>query len=110
MLARQPGPEVAEQLQVYQQSLKDKNRQMKAMASELNMYQAQTNEYKYEIERLARELQEAKKRYFEHKRKEQLARDRERSLQQSQPTLGMSQLPRFTGGGFNMTSQSTQST
>lgn len=29
---------------------------MKAMASELNMYQAQVNEYKYEIERLTREL------------------------------------------------------
>ncbi|CAM9395094.1 unnamed protein product [Choristocarpus tenellus] len=41
ILARQPGPEVAEQLSVYQASLKEKTRQMKAMASELNMYQAQ---------------------------------------------------------------------
>ena len=38
---QQPGPEVAEQLSVYQASLKEKTRQMKAMASELNMYQAQ---------------------------------------------------------------------
>ena len=52
ILARQPGPEVAEQLSVYQQNLKEKTRQMKAMASELNMYQAQVNEYKYEIERV----------------------------------------------------------
>lgn len=37
----QPGPEVAEQLSIYQASLKEKTRQMKAMASELNMYQAQ---------------------------------------------------------------------
>jgi len=44
ILARQPGPEVAEQLSIYQQSLKEKTRQMKAMASELNMYQAQVNE------------------------------------------------------------------
>merc|ERR1711968_236932 len=73
ILARQPGPEVAEQLSVYQQNLKDRTRQMKAMASELNMYQAQVNEYKYEIERLNRELQEVKKRYFDHKRREQLA-------------------------------------
>ena len=29
---------------------------MKAMAAELNMYQAQVNEYKYEIERLTREI------------------------------------------------------
>ena len=40
LLARQPGPEVSEQLQIYQQSLKDKTRQLRSMASELNMYQA----------------------------------------------------------------------
>lgn len=41
ILARQPGPEVAEQLSIYQQGLRDKTKSMKAMASELNMYQAQ---------------------------------------------------------------------
>ena len=41
ILARQPGPEVAEQLSVYQATLRQKTGQMKAMASELNMYQAQ---------------------------------------------------------------------
>ena len=46
ILARQPGPEVAEQLSIYQQNLRDKTRQMKAMASELNMYQAQVSEFK----------------------------------------------------------------
>ena len=44
ILARQPGPEVAEQLSIYQQELRDKTKSMKAMASELNMYQAQINE------------------------------------------------------------------
>ena len=48
--------QVAEQLSVYQQNLKEKSRHMKAMASELNMYQAQVNEYKFEIERLSREV------------------------------------------------------
>merc|ERR1711977_381431 len=75
ILARQPGPEVAEQLSVYQQNLKEKTRQMKAMASELNMYQAQANEFKYEIERLLQELNDVKKKYFEQKRREQLNRD-----------------------------------
>lgn len=42
--------------------------------------QAQSNEYKYGIERLARELQEMKKKYFEQKRKEQIAMERERAL------------------------------
>ena len=36
--------------------------------------QAQISEYKFEIERLAREMQDMKKRYFEQKKREQLAR------------------------------------
>merc|ERR1711934_1261029 len=75
ILARQPGPEVAEQLSVYQTNLKDKTRQMKAMASELNMYQAQVNEYRYEIERLTRELQDVKRKYYEQKRRDQLQQE-----------------------------------
>jgi chromosome segregation ATPase len=75
ILARQPGPEVAEQLTTYQQSLKTKTRQMKAMASELNMYQAQVNEYRYDIERLNRELQDMKRKYYQQKRKDQLLKD-----------------------------------
>ena len=71
ILARQPGPEVAEQLSIYQQTLKGKTKQMKGMASELNMYEAQVKEYKYEIERLAKELQDAKKKYYMQKRKDQ---------------------------------------
>lgn len=41
ILARQPGPEVAEQLSTYQANMREKNKQMKSMASELNVYQAQ---------------------------------------------------------------------
>ncbi|XP_041369085.1 cilia- and flagella-associated protein 58-like [Gigantopelta aegis] len=105
ILARQPGPEVAEQLQIYQGTLKDKSKQMKAMASELNMYESQVSEYKYEIERIARELQEVKKKYFMQKKKENQARERERALMQAgvpaiQPQRGDGQ--RFTGGGFNL--------
>ena len=44
---------------------------VQAMASELNMYESQVSEYKYEIERIARELQEVKKKYFMQKKKEQ---------------------------------------
>jgi hypothetical protein len=41
ILARQPGPEVAEQVALYQGSLRGKTKQLKAMAAELNMAQAQ---------------------------------------------------------------------
>eukprot|EP00937_MAST-01D_sp_MAST-1D-sp2_P001126 g1126.t1 len=107
ILARQPGPEVAEQLSVYQQNLKDKTRQMKAMASELNMYQAQSNEYKYEIERLGRDLQDVKKRYYETKRRDQMGQDSDampgREAAQQQASLAQSSTARFTGGGFQIT-------
>jgi len=105
ILARQPGPEVAEQLSIYQQNLKEKTRQMKTMASELNMYESQVEDYKYDIERLSRELQDVKKKYFLQKKREQQQRDRERNIAQAslppfQPQR--TDAPKFTGGGFNL--------
>jgi chromosome segregation ATPase len=72
VLARQPGSDVAEQLTAYQQGLKQKTRQMKAMAGELNMYQAQVNEYRFEVERLSRELQDLKRKYYQKRRKDHM--------------------------------------
>lgn len=100
ILARQPGPEVAEQLSIYQANLREKTKQMKAMASELNMYQAQTNEYKYEIERLVRELNDMKRKYFEMRRSQQL--DKEKTLKPVMPPGANPNQNRFTGGGFSL--------
>lgn len=109
ILARQPGPEVAEQLRIYQETLRSKTKQMKRLASELNMYESQSSEYKYEIERLARELQDVKKKYFHGKKKEQQQKERERAIAQASgppiPPQRGSDAPRFTGGGFNLKSQ-----
>lgn len=109
ILARQPGPEVAEQLSAYQQSLKEKTKQMKAMAAELNMFQAQVNEYKYEIERVSRELTDVKRKYFEQKRREQLEREAQRGedFDPNDPLVKqqhqfLQQQPKFVGGGFNL--------
>ncbi|XP_042559391.1 cilia- and flagella-associated protein 58 isoform X1 [Clupea harengus] len=74
ILARQPGPEAAEQLHIYQHTLREKTKQLKALASEMNMYESHAQEYKYEIERLAQELQDVKKKYLSQKRKEQQAK------------------------------------
>ena len=109
ILARQPGPEVAEQLSVYQSNLKEKTRQMKAMASELNMYQAQANEFKYEIERLLQELNGVKRKYYEQKKMAMVIRDMKRKLPagvsqaREQRMLSQASLPKYTGGGFNVT-------
>jgi len=104
ILARQPGPEVAEQLTVYQANLREKTKQMKAMASELNMYQAQVNEYKYEIERLMRDLADIKRKYFEHKRREQ-AEKMAAAAKGVMPALANPSTNRFTGGGFSLSAK-----
>ncbi|NXR59664.1 CFA58 protein, partial [Rhadina sibilatrix] len=71
VLARQPGPEAAEQLQQYRNILREKTKQIKALSSELTMCEMQSKEYKREIERLNNELLEVKKKYLSQKRKEQ---------------------------------------
>ena len=40
------------------------------MASELNMYESQVVEHKMDIDRLQRELQEVKKKYYLQKKKD----------------------------------------
>uniref|UniRef100_A0A8D2MHZ8 Cilia- and flagella-associated protein 58 central coiled coil domain-containing protein n=1 Tax=Zonotrichia albicollis TaxID=44394 RepID=A0A8D2MHZ8_ZONAL len=71
VLARQPGPEAAEQLQQYRNVLREKGKQIKVLSSELTMCETQSKEYKHEIERLNNELLEMKKKYLSQKRKEQ---------------------------------------
>jgi hypothetical protein len=64
---------------------------------------AQVNEYKYEIERLMREMNDLKRRYFESKRRDQIAA--ERSVKSIMPAPQASTQPRFTGGGFSLSTQ-----
>lgn len=67
MSARQPGPQVAQQLNAYQKDLQRKNAQMKQKASEINMTSTQTAELRYEVARLRRELEETRQKYYEVK-------------------------------------------
>jgi len=101
ILARQPGPEVREQLEMYEDNLQAKKKQMRAMQSELRTYQAQVGDYRDEIDRLTRELQEVKRKYFDQKKKEQVTRDSQRGDTKVIHT-NPPQQPRFTGGGFNL--------
>jgi hypothetical protein len=122
MLARQPGPEVAEQLTVYQSNLRKKSRQLKSMASELNMYRSQSDEFKHEVERLSRELQDTKRKFYESKKRDQMMFDQSREMNydddlmggsgggkrstfgksqaQQQLALAQSATTRYAGGGF----------
>ena len=65
ILARQPGPEVAEQLQVYSKNLKEKKNQMKAMKEELEMYKSQVDEYKYSLEKIDDKFSDLQDEFFE---------------------------------------------
>jgi len=104
VLARQPGPEVLEQLALYEENVEAKKKQMRAMKTELTTYQAQVGDYKDEIDRLTRELQEVKRRYFEQKRREQIRSEAQRG-ESGRPAImpnPQPQMARFTGGGFNL--------
>ncbi|EQC26211.1 hypothetical protein SDRG_15947 [Saprolegnia diclina VS20] len=120
ILARQPGPEVAEQLSVYQQTLRDKDKQLKALLSEQNMFQSKENELKFEIERLARELHDVKRKYYKKKLEDKLTDvpglptlhkhaptqpampEKVRQLSDQQKQLAITSSKRYIGGGFSL--------
>lgn len=112
ILARQPGPEVAEQLSIYQQTLKQKTKQLKSLASEVNMYESQISEYKFEIDKLNKELTEIKNKYFLQKKKEHFIKERERmdasgppggpSAPGIMPNRNANDQVKFIGGGFSL--------
>ncbi|CAE8635587.1 unnamed protein product, partial [Polarella glacialis] len=101
LLEKQPGPELMEQLEQYQETFGAKVKQMKAMRSELMTYQGQVADYKDEIERLSRELQEVKKKFFDQKKREQLQQDAQRG---DTRVIHPRPVPkvRFMGGGFSL--------
>ncbi|NWX27226.1 CFA58 protein, partial [Notiomystis cincta] len=102
VLARQPGPEAAEQLQQYRSILREKMKQIKVLSSELSMCETQSKEYKHEIERLNNELLEMKKKYLSQKRKEQQKKEKERSsfdMKTKLPPL-KTDVSHFNLGGF----------
>jgi len=68
-LASQPGPELAETLSQTQQLLAERTRQLKAVASEVNMWQSQVEESKYEVTKLKTALAEARKAVLDEKEK-----------------------------------------
>lgn len=45
------------------------------MAAQINMYQAKTNEFKYDIEKTQKEIQEIRRKYNEQKKRELINKD-----------------------------------
>ena len=75
ILAREPGPEVAEQLSIYQETLKAKTKQFKSLVNEVSVYESHIDDYKYEIDKLNRQLMEVRQKYFFQKKKEALGNE-----------------------------------
>lgn len=109
LLAKQPGPEISEQLNIYQTSLRDKTDQMKSMAGELNMLQMQLSDAKFEIERLTHELQQTKRQYYQQRKIQQVNKETARAqnleadpLVQQRVAFIQTHPVRMRGAGFNL--------
>ncbi|KAI9217974.1 hypothetical protein BC828DRAFT_389860 [Blastocladiella britannica] len=87
MLARVPGPEVVQQLEALKSLVKEKTRESKALASELNMLQSHTLDYKAEVADLTRQSQDWKRKYFGAKK-----------IVQQHRNTGVAQVPKLEGG------------
>lgn len=68
IIARQPGPEVEEQILVYQQTLKDKNKQLNSMNEELSMYRQQVSSFKEQLSEIDYQMTKTKKKWFKTKK------------------------------------------
>ena len=70
ILTRQPGPEVVEQYNVYQQTLKDKMKKYEAMNKELEMYMIKSRDMEFENKKWGEEFFSLKAEYYAKKDKE----------------------------------------
>jgi chromosome segregation ATPase len=70
IISRQPGPEVAEQLNVYQDSLQKKSGQLRAMKDSLSHFQDQVKHYKARFDELQEELRDLNNTYVAARKKQ----------------------------------------
>lgn len=66
---------MAERLSILQRGLTTKTSKLKELAAQINMYQAKTNEFKYDIEKTQKEIQEIRRKYNEQKKRELINKD-----------------------------------
>ncbi|CAD7925331.1 unnamed protein product [Amoebophrya sp. A120] len=95
MLARQPGPEITDSLALYQEHVRKKKAQCEKMTGELQVYTAKVGELKEELQRLHRANVDVRKKLYEQRKKE-------KTVEKKVIHTLLPQLPRFTGGGFNL--------
>ena len=82
IIARRPGPEAAEKVSARKTSLREHERIMDQMDAELRSRQSQVGEGKLELVRLADELKDAKKEFYEQKKRQE-AQEAKRLLERA---------------------------
>lgn len=112
VLARQPGPEATEQLRVFALTLKEKKSKFEAMKAELKMYQAKVYEYKYDIEKLNKDIELIKLSYFQQRRAQLAHQQKQQQQAYGGGTMGGMGYATATtpgggigGGGFDANAQ-----
>ncbi|XP_068187756.1 cilia- and flagella-associated protein 58 [Antennarius striatus] len=101
ILARQPGPEAAEQLQQCRWTIRERTKKLKALIAELRMLDSRMNEYKSENQYLTNELANIKKKYLSQKKLHSELRTKPK-VELLEPLPQLSSRPHFTGGGFKI--------
>ncbi|XP_015520756.2 cilia- and flagella-associated protein 58-like [Neodiprion lecontei] len=104
VLSKQPGPEVIITLQKTQKALRERGKKMKCLIAELNMSESQVNEYKFDLERMNKEMCSLKNKFYLQKKKEQRTNEA-KIIDLSEPIFPPVPVyhKKFCGGGFNMT-------
>ncbi|KAM3601496.1 uncharacterized protein V6R79_013731 [Siganus canaliculatus] len=100
-VARQPGPEAAEQLLECQWTIRERTKKLKALKAEVKMLDSKMNDYKSENQCLTDELTNIKKKYLSQKK---LCSEQKPKTQTEQvkPLPQLTSRPHFTGGGFRI--------
>ena len=68
VLSRQPGPEVEENILMYQQTYKDKTKQLQSMNQELSMYIEQVAKFKGDIVTIDQQAGKLSKKWMKTRR------------------------------------------
>uniref|UniRef100_A0A674NJS0 Cilia and flagella associated protein 58 n=1 Tax=Takifugu rubripes TaxID=31033 RepID=A0A674NJS0_TAKRU len=103
ILARQPGPEAAEQLQQHKWLLRDKASKLKALTAQVRVLDRRMSEYRCENQRLADELTNVKKKYLSQKKLHSQNRSSTRpQMDQLEALPPLNNRSNFTGGGFRV--------
>ncbi|XP_034944218.1 cilia- and flagella-associated protein 58-like [Chelonus insularis] len=98
LFLKQPGPELTTKLIKTKKILQCKDNKLKCLTAELNMWEYRTSEYKFELEKMTKEMCEIKIKYYDLKQKNPTSS--KKSLETRSSALPSHK--KFSGGGFTM--------